>query len=103
MVGCACPGCYCLFGSALALTFHLGNLGSPSCSITELQHQVASRAEPLLQGTILGVCAIQLTQDERDLSLWSPPFRGNCQKAADPLCSVQSWGCYLHASGAGAV
>lgn len=46
--------------------------------VTKLQHQVTSRAEPSLQGPILGVCAIQLTPDERDLSLWSPPFRGKC-------------------------
>lgn len=55
-------------------------------AVTKLQYRVTSWAEPLLQDRILGVCAVPVTQDERDLSLWSPPFRGNCQRAA-ALCS----------------
>lgn len=81
-MGWACSGCYCLV-------------------VTELQHQVTSWAEPLLQGTVLGVCAIQLTQEERDLSLCSPPFRGNCWRVADPLCSVLSWGMLYACCGVG--
>lgn len=64
------------------------NVSPGQLVVTKLQHQVTSRAEHLLQGTVLGVCAVQLTLDERDLSLWSPPFKGNCQRAADPLCLV---------------
>lgn len=54
------------------------NISPGQLVVTKLQHQVTSRAEPFLQGPILGVCAIELTQDERGLSLWSPPFGGNC-------------------------
>lgn len=65
------------------------NVSPGQLVVIKLQHRVTSWAEPLLQDAILGVCAVPVTRDERDLSLWSPPFRGNCQRAAGPVHSVE--------------
>lgn len=76
-----------LWVSLLVLLSAGTNVSPGQRVVTKLAASSNLKGRAPLQGTI------QLTRDKRDQSLWSPPFRGNCQRGADPPHARGSGGC----------